>query len=377
MWNAKERPIMRYATISVMGTSLFTGTWFGNAVQWVGMVYADAIRELAPYDPTFPWEKVANGILISAMQQQKTAASPCKHVGFFPDSYTPVKGDEAYHWCVSPQAIGHLVDALHGLDARASSVIVRAGDRTVHIVSAGRVTDAAFEDGTLRFTAHYLPGEPHEIVITRVADVAAVTVDGAALLPNELKLPTDIGRQTTPFGFLRLRVRSESSDAHVELRGCTLMAPETAMDLNTIQNGDFEAGLLYWAPDHIERAHIVTDAHGETNALELDALGVTDEVDCSSRPMRVEAGRAYDLTAWVKTTGGEGDYKVTICWNGATQAHVYANDWQGTNRPAQYTLHGGRFVAPPGARSAVIILGARAGSRYVFDDVSLKPVTRQ
>jgi hypothetical protein len=288
-----------------------------------------------------------------------------------------VKGDEAYHWCVSPQAIGHLVDALHGLDARASSAIVRVGNSTVHIVSAGSITDAAFEDGTLRFTAHYLPGEPHEIVITRVANVSAVTVDGTVLLPNELKLPTDIGRQTTPFGFLRLRVRTENGDAHVELRGCTLMTPEVTTDLDTIPNGDFETGLLNWAPDRVERAHIVTDAHGGTNALELNALGITDEVDCSSRPMRVEAGRAYDLTAWVKTTGGEGDYKVTICWNGAAQPQVYANDWQGTNRPAQYTLHGGRFVAPPGARSATIILGVRAGSRYVFDDVSLKLVTRQ
>jgi len=372
LWNADDRPIMRYASISVMGTSLYTGTWFGNAVQWVGLVYADAIRELAPYDRSFPWEKVADGVLISAMQQQKTDASPCKHVGFYPDSYSPVKGDETYHWCLAPNAIGHLVNALHGLDARASATVLRVGDRTIHIVSPGRITNAAFGAGTLRFTSDHLAGLTHEIVLARVATAAEVAVDGVALPRSDLKAEADLGWQQTPYGFLVLRIKPTSAQARIELRGCELMEPKAEVDLRAIANGGFEAGLLSWSPGPAERARIVADAHAGATALELDATGLADEVQCSSRPMLVTGGRTYELSAWVKQTAGDGIYKVTIDWSGAGGHLRYDNDWMGSSHPAQYTLHGGRFTAPADAQTATIILGVRAETRCLFDDVALR-----
>jgi hypothetical protein len=269
-WNAADRPIMRYATISVMGTSIYTGTWFGNAVQWVGLVYADAIRELAPYDPGFPWAKVADGVLISAVQQQKTDASPCKHVGFFPDSYTPVKGDETYHWCLAPTSIGLLAEALHGTNPAASATVLRAADgRTVHVIAPGRTTDASLEGGTLRFTSHYLPGEAHEIAIARVARAEQVTVDGAVLPRAEIKPDGDPAWQPTAWGSLRLRLRPTGEAARIEVRGCELVPAQAAADLSAIPNGDFEQALLHWDARPSERVHIVADAHGGKQAIEL------------------------------------------------------------------------------------------------------------
>jgi len=103
-------------------------------------------------------------------------------------------------------------------------------------------------------------------------------------------------------------------------------------------------------------------------------VGVAGEVHCASRPMRVTPGQAYELTSWVKEAAGTGDYKVTVDWSGSAGHIRYDNDWAGSNRTAGYTLHGGRFVAPAGAGSAVIILGVRADSRCLFDDLSLVPV---
>ncbi len=91
-------------------------------------------------------------------------------------------------------------------------------------------------------------------------------------------------------------------------------------------------------------------------------------------PMRVTPGQTYDLAAWVKEAAGAGDHKVTVNWCGPAGHIKYDNDWAGANRPAAYTLHGGRFVAPAGADSATIILGVRDDSRCLFDDVSLTPV---
>jgi hypothetical protein len=88
--------------------------------------------------------------------------------------------------------------------------------------------------------------------------------------------------------------------------------------------------------------------------------------------MTVEAGRTYELTSWVKQTAGDGRYKVTIDWLGAGGHLAYDNDWLGTNRPAAFSPHGGRFTAPPGAQAAVIILGVQPGARCVFDSIALK-----
>jgi len=374
-WNAADRPVMLYASISVMGTSIYTGLWFGNAVQWVGLVYADAIRELAPYDTDFPWAKVADGVLISAMQQQKTDASPCKHVGFFPDSYSPVKGDETYHWCLAPTAIGLLAEALHGTAPAASATVLRVPDgRTVHVISPGRTTNASFDGGTLRFTSHYLSGGAHEIVIARVARADQVTVDGVVLPRAEIKPDGDPLWQATAWGSLRLRIRSTGEAAQIELRGCELVPAQEAVKLGAIANGDFEQGLLHWGPSPPERVHIVADAHEGRQALELDGVGATSEVQCGSRPMRVTAGKTYELASRVKETAGDGSYKVTVDWCGPAGHIKYDNDWAGTDRPTEYTLQGGRFVAPAGAESALVILGVRAGTRCVFDDVSLTPI---
>jgi hypothetical protein len=365
VWNAADRPVMRYASISVMGTSLHTGLWFGNAVQWVGLVYADAVRELAPYDTGFPWAKIAEGLLISAAQQQKTDASPRRHVGFFPDSYSPVKGDETYAWDLPPTAIELLAQSLHGSSPAASATVLRLPDgRTVHVIAPGTITDASFEGGTLRFTSHYLPGEPHEIVIARVARAEQVTADGAVLPKSDW--------QPTAWGSLRLRVRPAGEAARIEITGCE-PAP-VSLDLGRIANGDFEQGLVYWSPGPPERVHLVGDAHGGKQAVELDGVVAAGEVQCTSRPMRVKAGQVYELASWVKQTAGDGDYKVTVDWSGAAGHVKYDNDWAGSNRPAVYTLHGGRFTAPAGAESAVIILGVRGGSRCRFDDVALTPV---
>jgi len=349
-WNAADRPVMRYASISVMGTSLHTGTWFGHPVQWVGLVYADAIRELAAIDDSFPWTKAAEGILISAMQQQKTAGAPCGHVGFYPDSYSTLLEDETYHWCLAPTLLAEVLNALKGVDPRASATVVRTGDRTVHLIAPGKISDASYESNALHFTSLYLVGATHEVVVARVIGAADVLVDGAKLPPVDLKADGEAGWKQAPGGFLRLRIRHAGPAVRIEIRGCVLREPGARKNLGGLANGDFEEGLAQWTPDAPDCARLVADAHSGKQALELSAVGRTDEVQCPSRPVLVEAGRAYPNSAWVKQPEGANGYKVTLDWLGEAGHIRYDNDWQGDNRPAEYTLHGGRFIAPEGAR---------------------------
>jgi hypothetical protein len=382
MWNADDRPIMRYASISVMGTSLYTGTWFGKPVQWVGLVYAEALTELAAHDDSFPWRKVAEGILTCAAQMQKTEADPCGHVGFYPDGYDVVAGKEAYHWCLAPTLIADVFAALHGPDPRVSTAIVQTGNQRVHITAPGSVVGPAFEGGTLRFTSSYVAGSTHEVLISPVGGVDGVLIDGATLggirghdpdsmRPNRVMSP-DSGWEVVPPGLLRIPVTHKAAETKVEVRGLRLTEFPATMSMGAIGNGDFEQGLAGWAPSPAERASESADARGGKHALLLDARGFDGEVQCPSAPMAVAEGQTYELTAWVKHIAGEGKYKVTIDWLGVGGHLAYANDWMGTNRPAAYTQHGGRFTAPPGAKAAVIILGVHPGAACLFDDISLK-----
>jgi hypothetical protein len=174
-------------------------------------------------------------------------------------------------------------------------------------------------------------------------------------------------------GLLRLSVRQTGDAAQVEVRGLRLGERAPALSAEGLLNGGFERGLEGWAPPDPQAARLSDESHGGASALLLDGRGLTAEVQCPSLPVRVEAGRAYELTAWVKQVAGDGQYKVTLDWLGAGGHLGYDNDWTGTDRPAAYSRHGGRFTAPPGAQAAVIILGVRPGTACLFDDLSLTP----
>jgi len=57
-----------YATIPVLGATGWQGSWFGRPVQWCGLVYASALRQLGEYDPQGPWRQIASGITATGLQ---------------------------------------------------------------------------------------------------------------------------------------------------------------------------------------------------------------------------------------------------------------------------------------------------------------------
>ena len=106
-WSAQDRESMRFATISVFGATFYTHPWFGRAVQWVGIVYARALRKLAPYDSSFPWDTLAEGILLSCLQQQRMGEAEAfgnPFPGAIPDVYDLLEGGVHPAW-IGPQLI--------------------------------------------------------------------------------------------------------------------------------------------------------------------------------------------------------------------------------------------------------------------------------
>jgi len=81
------QPVGEYATIAVLGaTNWQAPVWFGQPVQWCGLVYADALYALARYDKRGPWEQLAKGITACGIQFTWPQSDKDRQ-GLLPDVY--------------------------------------------------------------------------------------------------------------------------------------------------------------------------------------------------------------------------------------------------------------------------------------------------
>lgn len=123
-----NEPVMTYATIPVFGATHFRAPlWIGLPVQWCGLVYAHAIAQLAPHDPSFDWATLARGILHTGEAMQYPEG---EKAGTFPD-YLVLRGQVRAGPSINPCPLVSLRTLLEGgLDALDYA---HAGD--VHVVS--------------------------------------------------------------------------------------------------------------------------------------------------------------------------------------------------------------------------------------------------
>jgi hypothetical protein len=93
-----RQPVGLYATTPVLGATQWVApNWIGLPVQWCGLVYADALYDLAVQEAGEQaafWKKLADGIVISAVQQTWPIAgqpgSNAERQGLLPDSFSLV-----------------------------------------------------------------------------------------------------------------------------------------------------------------------------------------------------------------------------------------------------------------------------------------------
>ncbi|MFM7099739.1 MAG: hypothetical protein ACKO3N_01040, partial [Verrucomicrobiota bacterium] len=80
-------PVGVFSTTPVLGATHWVApNWIGLPVQWCGLVYADALRQLAVQDPRGPWNTLARGLAVAAVQQ--THPGPARRLGgLLPDSF--------------------------------------------------------------------------------------------------------------------------------------------------------------------------------------------------------------------------------------------------------------------------------------------------
>ena len=177
LWDSGEYPYMLYGSIPVFGATWFTGSWFGRLVQWNGSEYAIALLELAEFDDSLPWRKIAEGIITSAAIQQSDEG---RTKGMYPDSCNLMNGSTAdfyvapYHHCEG-------LVTLTGTPALPQTAFVPVDDERVAITAAADITKAAYQPKrrVIRFTCTFADGGRHHILIANSPPAAVVRVNGA------------------------------------------------------------------------------------------------------------------------------------------------------------------------------------------------------
>jgi len=85
--NPTQGEVGPYATIAVLGaTNWKAPVWFGQPVQWCGLVYGSALHLLSQYDTDGPWATLAKGITAAGLQMT-WPRSDVKRQGLLPDYF--------------------------------------------------------------------------------------------------------------------------------------------------------------------------------------------------------------------------------------------------------------------------------------------------
>ncbi|MBI5092117.1 MAG: hypothetical protein HZB26_06680 [Candidatus Hydrogenedentes bacterium] len=177
MWDLDGFPTMRYNAISVIGSTFFTHSWLGMPVVWCGLVYAYALQDLAEFDKSFDWRRVAQGITNSAMLQQYVEG-PSK--GCYPDSWNMVK-NSPNPADINPENILVNEFRLRGLSPEIRSARLPGVFSPIQLNSAADIIEPAggLLEKSVRFGLKGVPGSTVFTTLTHVSD--PVTITGAGV----------------------------------------------------------------------------------------------------------------------------------------------------------------------------------------------------
>jgi hypothetical protein len=212
-WYDAGRPTMLGATIPAFGATRYRSPWFGVAVQWNGLVLAKALRDLAAYDRSFPWAKMARLIVRSAQWQQRKAG---KFRGLLPDGFDLTANAPKPTFDVNPEPL--LANLLE--DTRQSpfvkTTLVPAGNGKLHLSAVADIAQVHLDGSEVRFTVQG-PEQTTSYVL-----VAGVRVVSVATNRSTLASATDLGAVSdgwiaTPHGTV-IKLAQDQANVDVTVR---------------------------------------------------------------------------------------------------------------------------------------------------------------
>lgn len=214
-----EKEVGPYSTVAVYGaTSWVAPVWFGQPVQWCGLVYADALYRLAPYDAAGPWKTVADGITVAGIQHTWKQNDRDRQ-GLLPDFYH-LRAQRSDGPAINPGTVASGAVRMYGRtpiydyrvirmkgDAKAAGEGATDAGRALFVHAPGEIAEAAEAAGTVTLRVRGWPAGPYYVLVSGLAREPKVRINGK-------DAPLTDPHQYLKTGNLILRVEGE---AKVEL----------------------------------------------------------------------------------------------------------------------------------------------------------------
>lgn len=313
LWDDPEKPFLVGASIPVFGATWYQGSWFGCPVQWNGLRYANALLKLDEYDQSYPWRKLAEAIIRSAIHQQDLDG---ENVALWPDNISAIDCKKC-PWVFSPRQIIRNVLKLTGRDEDPATMILGEGSQRLHVSATAKISEAAWKADQLALRVSYPPGEQGVVLVSNVAQPQRVLLDG---LPITSREEIEVGQQPgwrydEANAYLAIRIAHDGQSS-IKVEGakfrsvCRLPMPVDGIAF------EFDESSEGWTPAHDVASLGVEDGTLSGKITGPDPYVVRmlvrvagDEYPVIRLRMRVTAGQGGQLFWTTESSPGFGENK--------------------------------------------------------------------
>ncbi len=303
VWHPEDQPLVQGATIPVFGATSYVLSWFAVAVQWNGLCYSQSLYDLAPYDQSFPWARVADSILTSGMYQQATEG---ERLGQWPDAVNLIVPRPGLHGqtppCFRPSTIVNQTLLGLGIRRYPANTPLWRGHQQMVLRTTAQIEHAEWQGKRVSFTARYVPPVSGTVALLGVGEPVQVTVNGQAV-PTGAQADQICWRWWEKEAMLTLSLPA-AGEYQVVIDGVRPLAGQWLPGVAHEIDFDFAQGLHAWAPSHdlstfaTAKGALVTTATGGDPYMARsgllvkgkpgDVLQVELAVDGNGSPMPVQ-----------------------------------------------------------------------------------------
>ncbi|MDW8319731.1 MAG: hypothetical protein RMM08_00075 [Armatimonadota bacterium] len=160
--NPTGQQVGPYSVISVLGATNWSApVWFGQPVQWCGLVYADALYWLARLEPKAHWKQIADGITAAGVQHTWKQDDP-ERQGLLPDFYH-LREQRSDGPAINPGTVQANAVRLYNLPAVYDYRVLRHSGVVVH--APGTITVIADQKSLCKFQVKSWIDKPYYVLI--------------------------------------------------------------------------------------------------------------------------------------------------------------------------------------------------------------------
>jgi len=297
LWNENDRLWMRYASIPVFGSTFWTHSWFGRAVQWNGLDYGRALFRLARHDDSLPWRQVAVGATHSASLQQDREG---RHLALYPDSYDAMTNAKVA-WMLAPSGIIRNLMLEVGAPVEANTARVSASGGACRVTACAPISETRYSLAERALTFEVGPGlGNHTFVLVCGVSAPSQVLAGGEALPQVADDPTSVGyAHFEDVNALIIGLSSDSLACRVEVRG---VDPRPSLWILPPREEiwfEFSAGAQGW-----RALNALTPLVQSPKGLATRSTGADPYI--GGPPLRVEASRYRRIVVRMAVSAGSG-----------------------------------------------------------------------